>query len=1164
MSKKTVNSDIYNIAGLVHDVEKVYLPDETEETLAAGTYGYIEAIETKRLQTQVMMTGELSNESFPSRARLERNVITHAIMANIEDINAVSAKMNAYIAIRESDILDNINRNNNTFTIDRECPIYFGDYEFHLEYDVILRQIYIPGSNVNAYTAQYDMPRETPYSTISNPYLSAPAVIILNNEAYIYITVVLAQVTHNAEYKKLVTSNVIDNKTINFEFEDQLAYFEVHCIESDEDYYLTPVFEGAGVPEGTTYYCWYQYIDTDLIRVRFDRSSYMPGLNAEIEVLYKTTKGSEGNFSYTEDVYMDLESEQYGYRNITALVTPLSDSTDGKDRKSKKELQALIPKETLARGSLTTITDLNNYFGMLDSDQGRIVIQKKIDNQIERVYYAYLVLKDENMNVIPTNTIDLKISMDQLVESQIFESQAPRYILKSGACIRYDNGVGYISDAPIQNVGLNFGTFESVNRGKSVTIEFKGKITDDSYVAMSAAGYINDIKSPLLNMPNSDNNVSPIADNTTVTVEDYMLTSIGKTVIYEFEYTSVKENSIVNITSTLPDYLTYVRAYYTENESTVSQDLTTEDTTDLSFNIDSNDTIGTKYIIRILATINKEANNIKDNTISNTFNITETSKEPVEEEQPNTDNKSFTYYIVTFTVDTVPETLVNGSIFTYTLKYTSPSNTFKPVVTADLSRGLEYVPFSTKVVYQDGPTYTTIEPTSTDVTEEAGFIYTNPYSIAINAFHLYSAFYMMSVSENPYLHFEYINQKSNIQFISTNVNWNRPFLGFDKDTYNISITITQSVQEDLGLIPEDSDPLVKCIAVFYRDGEPYRYRTLDLVSMESDLYSFTFSKTFYAIDMLDNDNNIRVEDVQVPGQLETDAVETEYGYFNPTTELKIYALCALPDVDGAYTRYNLDAIVPGLDIDEDGHSWTVTNIYNVVNGVTFYHNYSEIMGSSVEPYGTTIEDEEGNTVMNTEGFIVKGVPVFGYDYSQSEVLIQNAIDVLNYRKAYIDNTLVLLENSFGIDFKFFNTYGPSKTYYIIRDTDKDNILDDAKEYIDKINLTLYFRVKLVMQQDSYTRNNITNDIKEYIEDLNDLGDLHIPNLVTQITNSYQEQITYFEYLGFNSYGPDIQHIYKDVDNVIDIHTPPEFLNVNNVKNPDNSLVPDINIYVSEM
>ena len=1153
MSKKTVNSDIYNLSQLVDDVRSVYLPDEDETTLAIGTYGYIGAIESKRLQTQVMMTGELCNESFPSRARLERNVITHAIMANIEDINAVPAKMTAFIALKESEITDTINKNSNKFVIDRECPIYFGDFEFHLEYDVILQKVYLTG-NKSAYIAQYDMTRENPSSTISNPYLSAPAVMYINNEAYIYLTVIISQVEHNEEYKKLVTSNIIDNKTINFEFENQLAYFEVHCIESDSEYYLTPLFEGSAVPDSTPYYCWYQYIDTDLIRVRFDRNSYMPGLNAQIEVLFKTTQGNNGNFSYTEDVYMNLESEQYGYKGITALISPLTDSKGGKDRKSKKELQGLIPKELLARGSYTTITDLNNYFGSLDSENGRIIIQKKIDNQIERVYYAYLVLKDEDLNVIPTNTIDLRITKDQLIESQLYDSQAPRFILKSGACIRMDeNDIGYVSDAPIENVGLSY-TMESIQRGKSVTIEFKAKVSDNSYNTMAANAVIDRINTAILNMPNSDNNVTVISGDTPIEIEDYMQVSPGSLLLYEAEFTSKGENSVITINDSLPEYLTFEgQAYYKENDSDIQHVLESENDDNLEFTI-NNTTADTKYTIGIVLRLNSTINSSIDNLVLNSIDI-------IESDNPeNVLNKSYTLYAPTIKQNINPESLNNGDIITYTIKYLSTSNSYTPTVNVQLSRGLNYVPFSTVITYQGNDPITNIEPVEKDITENAGFIYINPYSIAINAYHLYSAFYMMSINENPYLHFNYINQKSNIQFISTNVLWNRPFLGVDKDTYTLQITITQSVQEDLGLIPEDGDPLVKCIAVFYRDGSPYRYRTLDLISMDQSQYSFTFSKVFIANDMLDNDNNIRVENVQVPNQLENDQVIDEYGYFNPNTELKIYALCALPDIEGGYTRYDLDTIVPGLDIDENGKSWTVTNMYEVVNGVTFYHNYSEIMGSSVEPYGTTSDDG----TLTTEGFIIKGVPVFGYDYCQDEYFVQTAIDSLNNRKAYIDSTLELLENSFGIDFKFFNTYGKSRTYYIIKDTDDNNILDDNKEYIDRINLTMYFRVKLVAQKDTYTRNNIIKDIKEYIEDLDDLGDLHIPNLITQITNTYQENITYFEYLGFNSYGADIQHIYKDPDDIINIHTPPEFLNVNNIKNADNTLTPDINIYVSEM
>ena len=86
---------------------------------------------------------------------------------------------------------------------------------------------------------------------------------------------------------------------------------------------------------------------------------------------------------------------------------------------------------------------------------------------------------------------------------------------------------------------------------------------------------------------------------------------------------------------------------------------------------------------------------------------------------------------------------------------------------------------------------------------------------------------------------------------------------------------------------------------------------------------------------------------------------TEYGFFNPTSEMKIYMYCGIPDIEGNYSTGSTDAssIIPGLK------NWTLTNIYDVVNGVTFFHNYSEIMGSRVVPYGSDAVDEEGNKVM---------------------------------------------------------------------------------------------------------------------------------------------------------------------------------------------------------
>ena len=1448
MAKKTVNSDIYNLSQLVENVKKTFLPNETDETLAIGTYGYIGALESSRLQTQVMMTGELCNEVFPSRARLERNIITHAIMTNIEDINAIPSKMSAFLAIKEADISDCFDRNN-IFVIDRECPLYIGDYEFHLEYDIKLKRIYIEKKKSYTYTAQYDIPdgRDVPTSTITseNQYLSPPAVVLVGNDSYIYLTVILSQVEHYVVSKKLVTSNIIDNKTMNFEFENQLSYFEVHVKESDEEYYLLPVFEGSSVPDtNSQYYCWYQYIDSNLIRVRFDRQSYMPGLNANIECLIKTCQGAGGNFTYGQDAFVELNSSNYGYKGITALLTPVTDASGGKDRKSKKELQSLIPKVALSRGSLTTITDLNNYFGMLDSEQGRIIIQKKIDNQIERVYYTYFVAKDQDGNVVPSNTIDVRVDLEDMIKSTISETDSTRYLLPSGTCFRLgDDGVGYISKNPLPGNGYSF-TPKSVTRGDIIEDTFTVEVNEEGPEKEAVSVMVDVGGSPTKThiFPREESERFGYEKSSKeYQVEDYIQMGCGNIYVYSADYITKEDNALITIRDKNLGNMDLIDASYTVDGSTrhftkmpitaygVSKD--TKIHVDVKYRLNTNSkgivyfdygkntfklhqgswtvklsnmlvalgfedgevtdlvssdpsiisvteigTIGTSeepepiepptpeepedaekypYKLQVIDTENlphiseREQNqwyyainsreqrsseevsdNTGDNATADTYKLNVVSEADAPDVSKRKEDEW--YYIVTNstvreeipddpevpivipeqltgkeylievlggfmgstvtlqvtingevydivathdefaiengiyitegdndTVSTIyktftpllsqnkwPEELIEGDQVTYTLRYKSMSNSYSPTLTIKLSEGLDYVLFSNTIKYPDGTSFN-FEPTEESLAKERGFIYTNPYAANVNSYRLYSSFYMMSMEENPYLHFDFINDKSNIQFIATNAHWTRPFSGLKKDIYTLTTTLTQSVQDDLGVIPsnEESTPLVKVYAVFRRNGRDYRYRSMNLVSYDPMTYSFTFSQDFTAEDIFDNDSNIRLSNFQVVGQAEyvvtlsyndsnyiisnggivklstiikslgvtisgevnaiicsnpkaldvqedgtgdynvvsftdfdgiatiaiailnedpiiisassTQPAVTEYGFFNPNTEVKLYALCAIPDTDGVYSKNNFDSICPGLK------NWTLTNTYDIVNGVTMYHNYSEIMGSRVVPYGRNLV-KKNNTVIGVEGYIITSVPMLGYDYCQDEVLVQKAINALNYRKTYIESAASLLENSFGADFKLFNTYGPSKTYYVIKDTNANSMLDDEIEFIDRVDLSFYFRIKLVADNDSYTKSNIIQEIKDYIEDLDDIGDLHIPNLITQITNNYKEQISYFEYLGFNNYGPDVQHLYKLDDNEIPIHTPPEFLNVRNILGNDGTVTPNINIFVSEI
>ena len=95
-----------------------------------------------------------------------------------------------------------------------------------------------------------------------------------------------------------------------------------------------------------------------------------------------------------------------------------------------------------------------------------------------------------------------------------------------------------------------------------------------------------------------------------------------------------------------------------------------------------------------------------------------------------------------------------------------------------------------------------------------------------------------------------------------------------------------------------------------------------------------------------------------------------------------------------------------------------------------------------------------------------------------------------------------------------------------------------------------FRVKLANSNDSTTKNAIILFIKEYIEDLNELGDLHIPNLIHAITDYFAERIVYIEFMNFNNNRLGVNHIeLKEVD---DIHTVPEFISVRNQWNVDHT------------
>lgn len=494
-SQKILNSDIYDITKFVDDIKKKNIDGvEDKETLMVGMYGYLGYQFSSLLQNAIVTASELSNEAIPTRAKFDRNVITHALSLGVEKVAATPANMKVLLMFPEKALKANMIDGEFTFTAD--TPLNFDEFEFHTDYDITIKYTDLTdstnGSQRNyVYTATYDMTHKNPVSDLDNPFL--PPVTIFNYEQdnMVVLSTNLHQVYYKEIYEKILDSDVISNKTINFSFEKQMSHFNIIVKEPASDsvgertVYLNAVYDGLYNQEiAGQKYCYYQYINSNTIRIRFDPTNYQPPANSDLIIEVYTTDGAGGNFEYSEEKTIRLTSDRY--TNLYCIVAQRGDdcSSGGLDRQTVEQLQHIIPKEALSRGSITTLTDLRNFFNSLNNENSVLHVFRKEDNILDRVYYVYNLMKDAEQNVVPTNTIPIYI------ESTRRDSNNGKIYLESGTPIFYykfgkgtslpllrDNFIGYL-----QQKVANVETKYSFYNGEGLTT-YQGTPTKESMKA---------------------------------------------------------------------------------------------------------------------------------------------------------------------------------------------------------------------------------------------------------------------------------------------------------------------------------------------------------------------------------------------------------------------------------------------------------------------------------------------------------------------------------------------------------------------------------------------------------------------------------------------------------------------------------------------------------
>lgn len=932
--KNLLSTDIYKITNFVDKLKAKYI-DIPEETAYLGIYGYLSSIFSNLIQNTAMIVNDYANEAIPTKAKFEKNIISHALSLGITNIFANPAEIDVLLAFSESALENNMSSTNlsnytdtsfSKIVIDRDAVFYIGNnkqYPYMLDYDLIIKRITSADGKSYSYTAQYDMSNAilNPFSNIVNPYLPTLGRIKIENETLISLKLTLRQMYHSVIIKDIIVDNPFESKTLTFEFEDQLAYFYVLVKDKNKDsdngeIYLEPVYEGLSDYSSNNKFINYMFIDDKTIRLKFNESSYFPKNNVTVSVHIYTTLGSECNFSLSNayQTIQNLVSPNYSYNALYYVLRSSSDSQYGRDKYSIEKLKKFIPKEVLSRGSITTYTDLNNYFNTIQTDDCKLYLLEKIHNQIERIFYCYLLMKDGN-NIVPTNTINI-----QLKKEDFYSSSQNNFII-----------------LPNQPLFLEF---------------------------------------------NSDSDFA-----------------IKSTIYNEFD----SYNNILN-------------------------------------------------------------------------------------------------------------------------------------------------------------------------EENKGFLYANPFMIVINKNPFYVSYFNIDVNYIRQLYFEYVNEESTLQFIAMQFKTYKNINSNNEGEIHIELEFSQNIDIDFDLVTYSSyftnnqnfeidTCLVSVYALLYyptsEQGDtihPFRYieGTIKSYDSNSGVYVFDFCiKTNYKLSnkntyMYFNDglrifNTIeKNENGMITNIIPEGNITPSYLYRN--MKLKFFFLVKLDKKYGSLYKNEENTLEDINNYIPNVSDYTLTNIYTAGDlGLDLFYNYSNIMNSYIELNKNT---DTGEILFN-----IYKVPVVRYswwndikkeNFNNINEQNQKQIDffkILDYRRKYIENALFLLENSFGIDFKFYNTYGKSYTY---------NITNTEK--LDRINISLKFEIKFVTKEDQVMIPAITTTIKQYIENIDRIEDLHIPNLITEIKNTYESNILYIKFIELNNYSELYQSIYKNPkltkDNFSDSQMVPEFINVN--------------------
>ena len=441
MADKNYTS-IYGIKDFfLNEVAPKYLNTSEINLSNIGIFGYNTECLGTIAEDSANIASMLFKENFACCAESPETLYLMASVYQISDVFATAANLNFLLLINESDIISKSRTVGEflEYNIDSNTIINVDKVPFMMDYDIKISSR--KTSNGYVHSAYYIVDHKNSISNINTRYIRSK-IINYNGTNYIAIGLQLKQVERKEHIETLLSNDKINVCSLEFNFDNQFAGFEVYYTPPGSDKEVQLVKKLANTTKMKSEFCFYSLSDTNKLRISFanDDRYFTPKFNSVIRVEIYTTLGETGNFSkYTgTDINVIATGSKYNENTGMIFIGAVQDeSRGGRNKKTLEELRdAVITAQSTVK-SISTTSDLDLYFKDLNhSNNNRIKFMKRRDDFAIRLFSAFSLLYDVNKKVMPTNTCNILIERSEIdaVYPETFRS-----IIKPGRLYTYSD-----------------------------------------------------------------------------------------------------------------------------------------------------------------------------------------------------------------------------------------------------------------------------------------------------------------------------------------------------------------------------------------------------------------------------------------------------------------------------------------------------------------------------------------------------------------------------------------------------------------------------------------------------------------------------------------------------------------------------------------------------